>query len=203
METQERPFSQRRMILWGGILIVLLIVALIPLFIPHPHGVEYETPELVDFSLPRADGGTFQLSDYRGEVVVVYFGYTECPDVCPTTMYDLKRALETLNSDADEVEIVFVTIDPETDTPDRLTTYLNVFNPDFIGLYGSTDELESVYTLFDVELYNENTPGSSLEHTSTAFVIDRAGRLRLKIHFGTSPKNIADDLKMLLKERAS
>src|SRR5688572_27494768 len=106
---QEGGFTRTQLIIWGGILGVLILVSLIPLMIPHYHGEPYDPPREVDFTLPRADGGEFQLNDYEGDVVVLYFGYTSCPDICPTTLFDLRRTMEELGDKREDVTVAFIT----------------------------------------------------------------------------------------------
>jgi protein SCO1/2 len=180
-------------------------LSLVPLLLPHFHGAEYSDAEVIDFALPRADGGTFRLSDHRGDVVVLYFGYTQCPDVCPTTLMDLHRTVEELEARAEDVTVAFVTVDPARDTPEKMVDYLRYFDPSFIGLYGEPDELQRVYDLFSVTVLAENQTanGYGLAHTTSTFVIDRSGRLRLKMHYGAKPGEMTDDLKILLRERGS
>jgi protein SCO1/2 len=200
---EEPRFTRRTLIIGGGMLAALLLLALSPalvgLFVPHFHGTEYDTPALVeDFTLRRADGGTFRLSDTRGRVVVLYFGYTECPDVCPTTLYDLHRARELLGDQASSLVVAFVTIDPDNDTPQKLADYTAAFDPTFIGLYGTPQELQAVYDRFGVTVEEQTY---SLTHTNAAFVLDRAGRLRLRMHFDAGPDDMAADLRVLIRER--
>jgi protein SCO1/2 len=205
----EEPRFTRRTLLIGGGLVIFATVAfvLVPLILmavaPHYHGSLYDDPQAADFTLPRAGGGTFRLADYRGRVVAVYFGYTSCPDVCPTTLYDLHRTMETLGERAQEVVVVFVTIDPATDTPERLVAYLAAFDPGFVGLYGTPDQLQPVYDRFDVTILSDDqTVGSyGLAHTGSVFVVDRVGRLRLRMHSGARPQEMAGDLRTLLRER--
>lgn len=202
---QEGGFSRTQWWIWGGILVVLVALSLVPLLLPHFHGAEYSDAEVIDFALPRADGGTFHLSDHRGDVVVLYFGYTQCPDVCPTTLMDLHRTMEELEARAEDVTVAFVTVDPARDTPEKMVDYLRYFDPSFIGLYGEPDELQRVYDLFSVTVLAENQTanGYGLAHTTSTFVIDRNGRLRLKMHYGAKPGEMTDDLKILLRERGS
>ncbi len=203
----EPRFTRRTLLVGGGMLALLVLLAISPtlvgLFIPHFHGTLYENPAVVeDFTLQRAGGGTFRLSETRGQVVVLYFGYTSCPDVCPTTLYDLHRTLEILGERADEVVVGFVTIDPDNDTPEKLATYVEAFDPRFVGLTGTPEALQTAYDRFSVRvLQDEQTADSyGLAHTNSVFVLDRARRLRLRMHFGAKPEDMADDLLVLLKE---
>src|SRR5689334_20883940 len=122
----EEPRFTRRTAIAGALFIGILAFSsvflppILSLIIPAFHGVNYDNPQPVDFSLPNAQGGTFDLSDYRGKVVVVYFGYTNCPDICPTTLYDLHRTMGELGEKSSEVQVVFITIDPENDNPAHL-----------------------------------------------------------------------------------
>lgn len=173
---------------------------------PHPHGLVYDDPPLIaDFEMPRADGGTFRLSDYRGKTVVVYFGYTSCPDVCPATLYNLHRALERLGSEADKVQVVFVTVDPQNDTPERIREYLRYFDPSFIGLYGTQEQLQAVWDAFGVVVQREETGqtarGYTVTHTTSIFVVDSEGYLKLRMHYDTNPDLLARDLRYVIRRR--
>jgi protein SCO1 len=200
---EEPKFNRNQWILWGGILVVLLIISIIPLFVPHYHSSEIDSPREVDFTLERADGGSFRLSDYRGKVVVLYFGYTQCPDVCPTTLLDLHRMMEALGEDAENVTVAFVTVDPANDTPEKMVDYLRYFDASFIGLVGSTEALQQAYDIFGINVLSpeETAGGYGVGHTTSAFVIDRGGRLRLTMHYDSRPDHMADDIRRLIKER--
>lgn len=203
-EADQRRRNLRMLALIAGLVVVFAIVpAILMLTTPHPHGTLYDEPPQVDFELPSTDGGTFRLSDYRGEVVVVYFGYTSCPDVCPATLFDLKRAEEQLGERAEDVEVVFVTIDPEVDTPERINEYLNYFDESFIGTYGTEEQLQAVRDLFHVTVLRsdegEAIPGYGITHTTSMFVINREGYLKLRMHHETDPELLARDLDYFIK----
>jgi len=155
-----------------------------------------------DFTLTDPDGKTFSLSDFRGKLVALYFGYTSCPDVCPTTMAALAQAMQELGSQADEVQVILVTVDPERDTPDRLNTYVTAFDPRFIGLTGTPDQIASAARPFGV-LYKKqagsSAPSYLVDHTATTTVIDKDGRVRLIWPYGTPPDELAADLDHLLR----
>lgn len=160
-------------------------------------------PVAAEFELTRADGNRFRLSDERGKVVMLFFGYTSCPDVCPTTMAELKQALEKVGEKADQVQVIYVTVDPERDTPERVQEYVNHFNPDFIGLSGSEPELAKVWN--DYGVFREVVDGNSaagylVNHTARVTLIDQQGNLRVSFPFDTPLEDVVHDLNLLLKQ---
>lgn len=163
-------------------------------------------PPAPEIELTRANGVSFRLSEMRGNTVLLFFGYTSCPDVCPTTMAELKQALEKLGEeDAKHVRILFVTVDPARDTSERVQEYVDHFNPDFVGLSGTESELAEVWK--DYGVFRENVEGNSaagylVNHTARVTLIDRNGNLRLSYAFDTPVDNIVHDLKLLLKEKS-
>ena len=163
-------------------------------------------PPAPEIELIRANGASFRLREMRGNTVLLFFGYTSCPDVCPTTLAELKQALEKLDEeDAKQVQVLFVTVDPERDTPERVQEYVNHFNTDFIGLSGTEPELAEVWQ--DYGVFRENVEGNSaagylVDHTARLTLIDRNGNLRLSYAFDTPVDNIVHDLKLLLKEKS-
>lgn len=207
--SEEDPQQQRKRIRTAIIIGVLLLIftagpGIAMVLTPHPHGTLYEDPQPApDFELPRSDGGTLRLSDLQGDVVVLYFGYTSCPDVCPTTLFDLSRAMDELSEDAEDVQVVFVTIDPEVDTPDRIEPYLDYFDERFIGLYGTEDELKAVQDLYNVKVLRsdrgETIPGYGITHTTSMFVINREGILKLRMHHETDVEFLVRDLKYFIR----
>jgi len=142
------------------------------------------------------------LDTLRGKLVVLFFGYTHCPDICPTTLSDLAQALALLRpEEAERVQVLFVTVDPERDTPDILREYVPYFHPTFLGLYGTPAEVEAAAREFRVVFRRHETAGVSqylVDHSSGSYVLDAAGRLRLYQPFAQSPADIAHDLRLLL-----
>jgi len=160
-------------------------------------------PVAQEIELIRSDETSFRLSEMRGRVVLIFFGYTSCPDVCPTTLAELNQALEQLGADkADQVKVVFVTVDPQRDTPERVQEYVNHFNPKFIGLSGTEIELANVWNNYGV--FRQNVESSSatsylVDHTARVTLIDQQGNLRVSFAFDTPVDDIVHDLKLLLK----
>jgi protein SCO1/2 len=185
------------------LLLVALLVVLTGCAPYQYHGMLIDSPTTApDVTLPSSTGQPVSLSDFRDKLVLLYFGYTFCPDVCPTTLTAVNKALEAMGDKADDVQVVMVSVDPERDTPEVLANYLSNFNPNFIGLSGTPDEIASAATPFGV--FYEKHEGSAatgylVDHTASVMVLDREGRLRLVIPFETPPEDIAADLKQLLK----
>jgi protein SCO1/2 len=157
-----------------------------------------------DFSLTDQTGQHRTLEDFRGKVVVVFFGYTQCPDVCPTTLAELKTVRQQLGSDAGRMQVLFITIDPERDTPQLLAQYVPAFDPSFIGLYGDADA--TARTAKDFKVFYQKVPGSapdrySMDHSAASYVYDPKGRLRLYVRNGQGPEPILHDIKLLLDGR--
>ncbi|MCL4769983.1 MAG: SCO family protein [Burkholderiaceae bacterium] len=154
-----------------------------------------------DFALTGHDGKPRTLADFRGKVVVVFFGYTQCPDVCPSTMTELAEVMQRLGPDADRVQVLFVTVDPERDTQELLSHYVPAFDKRFLGLYGDAAATERTAKTFKV-FYQKvpgQTPGSyTVDHSAGSYVYDAEGKLRLFIKHGTGPDPIAHDLRRLL-----
>lgn len=156
-----------------------------------------------EFSLTYHDGMPFTLSDQRGKVVLIFFGYVNCPDVCPTTLSDFKRVHEALGEQAGEVKFVFITVDPERDTPEMLADYAAAFNTDFIGLGGRDEDLRPVWDAYYVvreKIESESALGYLMEHSARVMVIDRQGDLRMTFPFGMSVEAMTQDIQHLLDE---
>ena len=150
--------------------------------------------------LPDADGKMRSLADRKGTIVVIFFGYTQCPDFCPTTLAELAQVKKSLGATGDRVQIVFVTVDPERDTPEVLKAYVGSFGPDVVGLRGSLEQTAAVAKEFKV-FYAKvpgKVPGSySMDHSAASFVFDPAGKVRLYVPYGGDPKVLAADLQQL------
>lgn len=149
------------------------------------------------------DGKPRTLEDFRGKVVVLFFGYTRCPDVCPTTLADMSVALKALGKDADRVQVLFVTLDPARDTPDVLSKYVPAFDPRFLGLYG--DEEATRRTAKEFKIFYEKVEGGApdaytVNHSAQSYVFDTKGRLRLFERHDRLGEDLPPDLRALLKE---
>jgi protein SCO1/2 len=153
-----------------------------------------------DFSLTDHTGKPRHLADFRGKVVTVFFGYTQCPDVCPTSLSSMAEVLRILGpDDAGRVQVLFITVDPERDTPQLLAQYVPAFNPSFLGLYGDLPTTVAVARDFKVFYKKQGEgPNYTVDHSAGTFVFDPAGRLRLYVKHGESPTAIASDIKLLL-----
>lgn len=155
-------------------------------------------------SLPDQDGRMRSLADFKGKVVVVFFGYTQCPDVCPTTLAELAEVKRSLGADGAKVQGVFVSVDPERDTPTLLKAYLESFDPSFVALRGSDEQTRNVAKEFKIVYMKVpgKTPESyTVDHTAASFIYDPQGRLRLYSRYGAGAQALADDIKLLLAER--
>lgn len=171
---------------------------------PHFNAVDITGADYAHgFSLPDASGRVRTLDDFKGKVVVVFFGYTQCPDVCPTTMAELAQVKQALGADGDKLQGVFVTVDPERDTPELLKTYVANFDPSFVALRGTPEQTKAVAKEFKV--FYAKVPGRedgayTMDHTAGSYVFDPQGRVRLFTRYGSGPKALADDVRQLLKQ---
>jgi protein SCO1/2 len=155
-----------------------------------------------DFSLPDQNGQVRSLKEFQGKVVVLFFGYTQCPDVCPTTMTELAQAKKMLGADGDKLQVVFVTVDPERDTPDVLKGYMANFDPTFIALRGTPEQVAAIAK--DFKVFYKKTEGKtptsySMDHSAASYVYDTKGQLRLYTRYGSGAQALASDIKLLLK----
>lgn len=156
------------------------------------------------FNLPDFDGKPRQVSDFAGKLTVVFFGYTQCPDACPTTMAELSAILKSLGPDASRVQVVFITVDPSRDTPALLKNYVTNFRPDFLALRG--DEAQTKQVIHDFKLVVEKVPGKTadsytIDHTAGTYLFDTTGRIRLFASQSLDSALLTDDMKALLAEK--
>jgi protein SCO1/2 len=154
-----------------------------------------------DFKLTDHNGQARSLADFRGKAVVLFFGYTQCPDVCPTTLSNLRETMVLLGDDAKRVQVLFATVDPARDTQALLAQYVPAFNPSFLGLYADEKTIAAVAR--DFKVFYAKQPGStpdtySVDHSTGSYVYDPQGKLRLLLRHGETPANVAADLKLLL-----
>jgi protein SCO1/2 len=155
-----------------------------------------------DFHLIDHHGHPRSLADFRGKVVVLFFGYTHCPDVCPTTLGELAEVMKRLGPDADKVQVLFVTLDPARDTPALLAQYVPAFHPSFLGLYG--DEAATRKAAADFKVFYQKQPGRdadsyTLDHGANSFVFDPQGRLRLVFGYASGVEPLVHDIRLLLE----
>jgi protein SCO1 len=155
-----------------------------------------------NFSLPDQFDKVRTMADFKGKVVVVFFGFTQCPDVCPTAMADLVEVKKLLGKDADKLQGIFITIDPERDTAPVLKAYLGNFDPTFVALRGTAEQTAAVAKHFKVHYKKaEGKTASSytMDHSAGSYVLDPQGRIRLYTRYGSGAQALADDIKLLLK----
>jgi protein SCO1/2 len=190
-------------------LALLLAVAVLAACSESPKPPAFKTTDISGadfgkgFDLLDASGKPTTLTDFKGKVVVLFFGFTHCPDVCPGTLAELALVKKQLGADGDRMQVVFVTLDPERDRPEILKEYVPAFDPSFVGLYG--DPAAIARTAKEFKVFYKKVPGTapdtySLDHTAAAFVFDSQGRLRLFAGYGQGPEALAHDIRLLLKE---
>jgi protein SCO1/2 len=188
----------------GVVLGAAAVIYLSSLFMPHMFaGTRLETPQpAFNFSLNGPAGRVYQLADYQGKVVLIFFGYTSCPDVCPTTMKELAGVLKSLGDAAEQVQVLMISVDPEKDTPERLEGYLSGYDARMIGLSGSLEQTSQVAKAYGVfyekQPYGENG-GYLVDHTAYVFLIDQRGDEQVIYPFGSRAQDIAADVRYILK----
>ena len=168
------------------------------------HGTVINPPlPVTDFSLPTANNEAFRLSDQQGKIVLLFFGYTSCPDVCPVTLATFKQVYEKLGDDAQKVRFVMITADPERDTPDKVAEYAARFNSEFIGLSGDITKLEVIWKELGVFVEKQDSgsaAGYLVSHTASVYVLDQSGDLIMTFPYGISAIDMTDDMVQMLKE---
>lgn len=191
-----------------ALLIVISLVAVAGIagarsfFAYQPHGfVLKEVTPASDFTLNAAAGKQVSLSDYQGKVVLLYFGYTHCPDVCPTTLADLRVAISELGEAANDIQVIMVSVDPERDSPEWLADYVHRFDDRFLGVTGPLDRITQLATAYDIHFHKHEgsvATGYLIDHTAKVLVIDRQGDLRMFFPFGETSEEMAEDIQYML-----
>jgi len=189
--------------LLGALLLVLSFAGCAP---PQPGFINTDITGAdccKDFRLTDHNGKVRTLADFRGKAVVMFFGYTQCPDVCPTTMLEMKAVMQQLGADAQRVQVLFVTVDPERDTRELLSRYVPAFDPSFLGLYGDMEV--TAKTAKEFRVFYQKQPGSTpssytMDHTAGSYVFDPQGRVRLFVRHGDGGANLVADLRIVLKQ---
>lgn len=156
------------------------------------------------FDLTDHTGQRRTLEDYRGKVVTVFFGFTQCPDVCPASLAIMSDVMRLLGEDADRVQVLFITVDPERDTAELLAHYVPSFDPRFVGLYGTLQETEAVakdFRIFYAKSGDTSGPNYSIDHSAGTYIFDPEGRLRLYARHAEAAENVAADISLLLAGR--
>lgn len=168
------------------------------------HGTVINPPlPVTDFSLQTANEEVFRLSEQKGKIVLLFFGYTSCPDVCPVTLATFKQVNDNLGEDAQKVRFVMITADPDRDTPDKVAEYAARFNPEFIGLSGDMTALASIWKELGVFVEKQESgsaAGYLVSHTASVYVLNQSGSLFMTFPYGTTATEIADDIRQILKE---
>ncbi|MDI4632550.1 SCO family protein [Pelomonas sp. V22] len=157
-----------------------------------------------DLKLPDVDGRERSLGDFKGKVLVIFFGYTQCPDVCPTTMAELAQVKKALGPDGERVQGIFVTVDPERDTPELLRAYLASFDKSFVALRGSPEQVKEAaknFKVFFAKVPGKQEGSYTMDHTAASFLFDAAGRVRVFSRYGSGTQALTEDLKILLAEK--
>ena len=199
--TRVRIFSMVGLAAFAVVFAVLMLVVL-PRVRPHAFNAQVmQGIPAPDIELVGPGGEPVALSDFEGQVVAVYFGYTFCPDVCPISLAKLNRARTMLGEDADQVQVVMVTVDPARDTVEVLEEYMSNFDESFIGLTGPEDDIDriaTVYGIYHQAQESTSAAGYLVDHTSTVMVIDKNGELKLLVPYDMTDEEVADDLAYLV-----
>lgn len=156
-----------------------------------------------DFSLVDHTGRARKLNDFRGHVVAVFFGFTQCPDVCPTTLSEMTRVKQLLGSDGNKLQVIFITVDPQRDTPEVLRAYMRNFDPQHLALVPNEKQLTEVTKEFKIhykKIEGKTPTAYAMEHSAVTYIFDPRGRVRLYARYGLDPEALASDVRKLLKE---
>lgn len=208
-EGSRKATKAQRAIPWIAAGVALAAGAMLAFAALRPHEVKFDAVDVTgadwgrDFRLIGHDGKPRSLADFRGKVVALYFGYTGCPDMCPTEMAKLAEAVKLLGTVGNDVQGLFITVDPKRDTPAVLAEYVPSFNPRFIGLYGDEEAIARTAKEFKI-FYQAQPPneagGYTVDHSGYILVFDRQGRMRLFIRPEATPESVAHDMRLLLEQ---
>lgn len=201
------PFLTRRLPIWLAAIAVALFFAYYKQqpATPHFHNVDITGSAEFgrDFALSDHTGKLRTLADFKGKVVLMFFGFTHCPDICPTTMSEMRQVMDTLGDEAKRVQVLFVTVDPERDTQALLAQYVPAFHPSFLGMRPADSQaLEKIAK--DFKIFYSKVPGTTpdsytMDHTAASYVFDPEGKLRLFVRHGQGTQPLVDDIRQLLK----
>ncbi len=207
MKTSLPPLNRRTAAQWlAGALAVTLTTGVLTAC--SPDKLQFKSIDLTGadyaqgFSLVDHNGQLRTLKDFAGKIVVVFFGYTQCPDVCPTTLAEMAQIKQLLGPDGDKLQAIFITLDPERDSPEMLKAYVGNFDPTFLALRPSMDQLPEVAKDFKVyyKKVDGKTPGSyTMDHSAGSYIFDAKGRIRLYSRYGGGAEALASDIRLLLK----
>lgn len=197
-----RLFMRRRRLITWLALAALLLAGCRETY--SLRGLVFDPPKPApEFTLTDHTGQPFNLSDQRGKVVLLYFGFASCPDLCPATLADLARMRRELGREGERVQVALITVDPSRDTQQVLANYISVFDPSFKGLHGSEEQIRQVMKKFGATAIRRDLPGSALgytmDHSSLIYVIDQAGRWREQFPFGTAVEDVVGDVRHLIR----
>jgi protein SCO1/2 len=198
---QIPAFNRRRRLVVGVALLLLVTfgVAGVRAWQPYRyHGIELQPQPVQDFTLTTSTGPVMALSDFRNRFVLIFAGYTHCPDVCPLTLVYLAETMRLLGEQAPQVQVLFITVDPERDTAQQLASYLERFDPTFVGMTGTPAAIDAAVTQFGIFHSASQSGGGLVDHTNSVVVLDREGRVRLLFPPGTGAALMADDLRQLI-----
>ncbi len=198
---------KRSVVVGSIVLLIALGVALVITQLQQHtyNGVVYENPSPAPpLNLIGPNNDIFELGEQKGKIVLVFFGYTSCPDVCPSTLSDLKQVMNLLGEKANNIQPVFVTVDPDRDNVEKLEAYMSLFHPGFVGLTGEEEELAKAWNAYGVfrqiDDSSDTAAGYLVNHSSRIYLIDQLGRLLITYGFGTPPDSIAKDINYLLRQ---
>ena len=188
------------------VMVMLALAAMLSACGPYifRSGALIEPPNpATDFTLLDSDGQPFQLSQQRSKLTLMFFGFTNCPDVCPTTLADMKAVRERLGADANKTQFIMITVDPERDTPERMGRYVKSFDPSFIGLHGTQEQLAQIYKAYGVTAIRRELPNSALkytmDHSASVYVIDKGQQWRAQLMYGSAIDDLVSDIRYLIR----